>query len=403
MTLPRKPLESEGWATRPLGQVLPAPGHVPSEQHKSASNKGGHEGVKQTTLVGTKLRPPPVHEQSIQREHLLERLRRGSDRRLTLVACPAGFGKTTLLSGWYEAEADRRPVAWLTLDEGDNDPVVLWAHALGALRRANPNLAKSKSAQSVVAPVIDLVLPRLVNELDGQGELTLILDDFHRISSESARASVRWFIEHAPPGFHVVVATRTEPKLPVATLRAHGDLLELRAADLRFTLEEADAFLNDRLGLDLRAEDVDFLVEKTQGWPAGLYLAALSLQPSTDRHTFVRTFGGSNRHVVDFLVTEVLEAHTPAEQTLMLHVFGSRTIDRPSVRRRAGPTGFSGDARVALTEQPVPCPARRRGRVVPLSPRLCAAVAGGARAARARTDPGAPPPGVLLASRPRHD
>ncbi len=260
-----------------------------------------------------------MREQSIPRERLLERFRSGSDRRLTLVACPAGFGKTTLLSAWYEAEAARRPVAWLTLDEGDNDPVVLWSHAIGALRRANPDVAKLASTQSVVAPVIDRVLPRLVNELDDQGEITLILDDFHRVTSEPARASVRWFIEHAPLGFHVVLATRTEPNLPVASLRAHGELLELRAADLRFTYEEADAFLNGRLGLDLTAEDVDSLVKKTEGWPAGLYLAALSLQAAADRHAFVRTFGGSNRHVVDFLVTEVLEADAPPAQELMLH------------------------------------------------------------------------------------
>ena len=170
----------------------------------------------------------------------------------------------------------------------------------------------------VVTPVIDLVLPRLVNELDGQGEITLILDDFHRVSSEPARASVRWFIEHAPPSIHVVLATRTEPSLPVASLRAHGELLELRAADLRFTYEEADAFLNGRLGLDLTAEDVEALVAKTEGWPAGLYLAALSLQSAADRHGFVRTFGGSNRHVVDFLVTEVLEAHDLTVQALVL-------------------------------------------------------------------------------------
>ncbi len=259
-----------------------------------------------------------MREQSIPRERLQERLRSGSDRRLTLVACPAGFGKTTLLSAWYEAEAAQRLVAWLTLDEGDNDPVVLWSHAIGALRRVNRDVAKSTSSQSLVAPVIDVVLPRLVNELDGQGEITLILDDFHRVSSEPARASVRWFIEHAPLGFHVVLATRTEPSLPVASLRAHGELLELRAADLRFTNREADAFLNGRLGLDLTAEDVDSLVGKTEGWPAGLYLAALSLQPTVDRHAFVRTFGGSNRHVVDYLVTEVLEAHTPPAQALML-------------------------------------------------------------------------------------
>ena len=315
----RESLGSARAPSRSLRQVLPETRHDAPDLQDSAADGGGHEGVEQPTLVGTKLRPPPVRKQSIPRERLQECLRSGSDRRLTLVACPAGFGKTTLLSAWYEAEASRRLVAWLTLDEGDNDPVVLWSHAIGALRRVNPDVAKSTSSHSLVAPVIDLVLPRLVNELDGQGEITLILDDFHRVSSEPARASVRWFIEHAPPGFQIVLATRTEPSLPVASLRAHGELLELRAADLRFTNQEADALLNGRLGLDLTAEDVEGLVEKTEGWPAGLYLAALSLQPTADRHAFVRTFGGSNRHVVDFLVTEVLEAHTPSAQALMLH------------------------------------------------------------------------------------
>ncbi len=319
MSTAREPLGSARGSSRPLREVRPEIPPDTSELQDSAADGGRHEGLEQPTLVGTKLRPPPVREQSIPRERLQECLRSGSDRRLTLVACPAGFGKTTLLSAWHEAEAARSLVAWLTLDEGDNDPVVLWSHAIEALRRVNPDVVKSTSSHSLVAPVIDLVLPRLVNELDGQGEITLILDDFHRVSSEPARTSVRWFIEHAPPSIHVVLATRTEPSLPVASLRAHGELLELRAADLRFTYEEADAFLNGRLGLDLAAEDVDSLVGKTEGWPAGLYLAALSLQPTADRHAFVRTFGGSNRHVVDFLVTEVLEAHTPPAQALMLH------------------------------------------------------------------------------------
>ncbi len=304
---------------RALREVLPEARDDTSELQDFAADGGGQDGIDQPTLVGTKLRPPPVREQSIPRERLLERLRSGSGRRLTLIACPAGFGKTSLLSAWYEAEAARGPVAWLTLDEGDNDPVVLWSHAIEALRRADSDVAKLASAQSVVAPVIDRVLPRLVNELDGQGEITLILDDFHRVSSEPARSSMRWFIERAPLGFHIVLATRTEPNLPVASLRAHGELLEFRAEDLRFTCEEADAFLNGRLGLDLTAEDVESLVEKTEGWPAGLYLAALSLQAAADRHAFVCTFGGSNRHIVDFLVAEVLEADTPPAQALMLH------------------------------------------------------------------------------------
>ena len=302
--------------TRPLRQAVAGAGQGASERQDSAAVNGVRQAREQLILVGTKLHPPPVRELTIPRERLLEHLRSGSDRRLTLVACPAGFGKTTLLAAWREAEAERKPVAWLTLDEGDNDPVVLWTHAIEALRRASPAVARP--AQAVTAPVVDVVLPRLVNELDGQGEITLILDDFHRVSSAPARASVGWFIDHAPPGFQLVLASRTEPALPVATLRAHGELLELRAGELRFTCAEADAFLNGRLGLGLTPEDVEGLAAKTEGWPAGLYLAGLSLQHAGDRHAFVRRFGGSNRHVVDFLVTEVLEAHDPPAQALML-------------------------------------------------------------------------------------
>ena len=302
----------------PRRPVVPQARQGTAEQEGSVAGDGVRQGAEQPVLVSTKLHPPPVREETIPRERLVEHLRSGSDRRLTLVASPAGFGKTTLLAAWREAEAARKPVAWLTLDEGDNDPVVLWSYAIEALRRASPAVASAVEARTVVAPVVDVVLPRLVNELDGLGEITLILDDFHRLSSVPARASVRWFVDHAPPGFQLVLASRTEPALPVAALRAHGELLELRAGDLRFTCEEADAFLNGRLALGLTPEDVEALAEKTEGWPAGLYLAALSLEHAADRRAFVRRFGGSHSHVVDFLVTEVLEAHDPPAQALML-------------------------------------------------------------------------------------
>ena len=299
-------------------QVVPQARQGTAERQGPAAGDSVRRGAGQPILVSTKLHPPSVREETITRERLLERLRSGSDRSLTLVACPAGFGKTTLLAAWREAEAGRKPVAWLTLDEGDNDPVVLWSHAIEALRRASPAVASAVPAHTVVTPVVDVVLPRLVNELDSLGEITLILDDFHRLSSVPARQSITWFVEHAPPGVQLVLASRTEPILPVAALRAHGELLELRAGDLRFTAGEADAFLNGRLGLGLTPDDVEALVGRTEGWPAGLYLAALSLQHAPDRHAFVRRFGASNHHVIDFLVTEVLQAHDPAAQALML-------------------------------------------------------------------------------------
>ncbi len=270
-------------------------------------------------LLETKLHPPPDRRQTVARDRLLERLRPSAGLKLVLVAAPAGFGKTTLLGMWRELESERRPVAWLSLDEGDNDPVVLWSHVLEALRRACPAVDASFAPERVgPAHIADVVLPRLVNTLAEQGDAALVLDDFQRLSGGPARDSVAWFVEHAPSTFQLVLATRSEPALPLAALRAHGELLELRADELGFTAEEAHALLNDRLLLGLAGDEIEGLVEQTEGWPAGLYLAGLSLQGVEDRHAFVTRFGGANRYVVDFLVDEVLEAHDEPAQTLML-------------------------------------------------------------------------------------
>ena len=310
-------------------------------------------------LIATKLRPPATRDQVVARERLLEQLRAGSDRALTLVICPAGFGKTTLLAAWYQAETARRPVAWLTLDEADNDPVLLWSYLIEALRQVCPAVSLPEIPQMAEAAcVTDVVLPRLVNELTGQGEVVLILDDFHRLSG-AALDSMAWFIEHAPSGLQLVLSTRVEPTLPLASLRARGELIELRLDDLRFTPGETDEFLNGRLGLGLERQDVEALVDRTEGWPAGLYLAALSLSRDSlsrdslgrdslgrdslgrdslgrdslgrdslgrdslgrdaDRHDFVTRFVASpSRYVNDFLEAEVLQAHDPPAQTLML-------------------------------------------------------------------------------------
>jgi len=277
------------------------------------------EGNSGPVLIGTKLRPPVVRGQVVPRERLVERLRGGRDAKLSLVAGPAGFGKTTLLAGWHEAEAGRKPVGWLTLDEGDNDPVVFWSYVIGALRVVGQDIGDPASLPAAGrASLVQVVLPRLVNELDGLGEVTLVLDDFHRLTDGVVRESVAWFVDHLPAAFQLVLSTRTEPDLPLSALRAHGELLELRADELRFTCGEADAFLNGRLGLGLLGGDVDGLVERMGGWPAGLYLTALSLMRAPDRHALVNELGASSRHVIDFLETEVLRAHDPPMQELML-------------------------------------------------------------------------------------
>jgi LuxR family maltose regulon positive regulatory protein len=270
-------------------------------------------------LLLTKLHPPAARNQTVARDRLLQRLRPEPGVRLIVVAAPAGSGKTTLLGTWRELEADRRAVGWLSLDDGDNDPVVLWSHALEALERACPSLAVHRRPELVGASrIVDAMLPDLVNGLIEQGDTALVLDDFHRLRQGASRDSVAWLVEHAPSSFQLVVSTRSEPALPLAALRAHGELLELRADELGFSSEEADLLLNDRLELGLVRDDVDELVERTEGWPAGLYLAALSLRGAEDRHALVTRFGGSSRHVIDFMVDEVLESHDPALQTLML-------------------------------------------------------------------------------------
>jgi LuxR family transcriptional regulator, maltose regulon positive regulatory protein len=270
-------------------------------------------------LLVTKLRPPAQREQTVPRERLFERLAPRPGVKLTLIAAPAGSGKTTMLALWCAAQAPMRPVAWVSLDERDNDPVILWVHILEAIRQACPQVDVSPTPELVgSSAIVGLVLPRLVNELARQGDVALVLDDFHALSSGVSRESVAWLVDHAPGTLQIVVSSRTEPALPLAALRAHGALSEVRADELAFTAEEADALLNGHLGLDLTSSDVAELVRRTEGWSAGLYLAALSLQRAPERHEFVARFGGANRHVIDYLASEVLGAHDTAVQDLML-------------------------------------------------------------------------------------
>jgi LuxR family maltose regulon positive regulatory protein len=271
-------------------------------------------------LLTTKLHPPAGREQTVLRGRLVERLQAPAGTKLTCLAAPAGYGKTTLLGAWRELQEPHRPIAWLTVDEGDNDPVVLWSYVTAALVDACPELEVTALPGNVdAATVVDLFLPRLINALAAFGPAALVLDDFHELASGPARDALAWFIDHVPSTFQLVVATRSEPGLPLGALRAHGVLLELRAAELGFDVTEAEALLNGLLGLGLERAQVEALVERTEGWPAGIYLAALSLQAAPDPSEFVSRFSGGNRHVVDFLVDEVLNPHDPDVQTLMLH------------------------------------------------------------------------------------
>jgi LuxR family maltose regulon positive regulatory protein len=265
-------------------------------------------------VVATKLQAPPDRRGLIPRPDLLARLSRAPRPRLVLVSAPAGSGKTTLLAAWYASGKDERPAGWLSLDRADNAPVRFWTYVIESLRGFASSVGGS-SLPVLTAPGTDVlrdVLPRLVNELaDLAGDLALVLDDYHEIDDEQIHAGVAFLVDHAPANLQLLIATRADPPLPLPRLRARGELLELRGPDFRFSLDEARALLNDTLGLALAEPELRLLLERTEGWPAGLYLAALSLQDRDDARSFVETFAGDDRNVADYLIAEVLAAQPP--------------------------------------------------------------------------------------------
>jgi LuxR family transcriptional regulator, maltose regulon positive regulatory protein len=265
-------------------------------------------GLERDALLATKLHLPRPRPGFVPRLRLLERLDQGMVRELVLVCTPAGFGKTTLLADW--ARGGRRPVAWLSLDEGDNDPARFWRHVAAALDGIRPGVAER------VAPLLRGLQPAafqgvaatLVNELAGvTEEVVLVLDDYHLVEAPQVHQSLGFLLEHLPAGLRLVLASRADPPLPLARLRAGGQLAELREADLRFTPEEAAELLRAAVGPGLPEAAVTALESRTEGWVAGLQMAALSLQGHPDIEAFVQSFSGSHRFVLDYLAEEVLD------------------------------------------------------------------------------------------------
>jgi LuxR family transcriptional regulator, maltose regulon positive regulatory protein len=229
-------------------------------------------------------------------------------RGLTVVCTPAGFGKTTLLGDW--ARRSRRPVAWLSLDDADNDPARFWRYVAAALDQLRPGVGAQVGAllQQAEQPPLEAAATTVINQLSrpGQGEIALVLDDYHLIQAPAVHDSVAFLLDRLPPGLRVLLASRADPPLPLARLRARGQLAELRERDLRFTLEETAAFLREAIDIDLPVASVAALQDRTEGWAAGVQLAALSLQGHTDPAGFVAAFSGSHRYVLDYLTEEVL-------------------------------------------------------------------------------------------------
>jgi LuxR family transcriptional regulator, maltose regulon positive regulatory protein len=263
--------------------------------------------VERDVLLATKLHVPRPRPQFLSRPRLLQRLAEGTARELTVVCAPAGFGKTTLLGDW--ARSSQRSVAWLSLDEGDNDPARFWRYVAAALDQARAGIGERVAAllRGPEPASLEAVVTVVVNELAGlPDEVTLVLDDYHLVEAAPVHHTLEVLLERGPPQLRLVLASRADPPLPLARLRAGGQLVELRASDLRFTAEETTALLQEVVELELPAASLAALVARTEGWAAGLQLAALSLRGETDRAGFVASFSGSHRYVLDYLTEEVL-------------------------------------------------------------------------------------------------
>jgi LuxR family transcriptional regulator, maltose regulon positive regulatory protein len=271
-------------------------------------------------LLTTKVNAPSPRRELVLRPLLVERLAAGAQLKLTLLAAPAGWGKTTVLAEWFAHDRERR-FAWLSVDRGDNDPGRFWSYVAVALQTVDPELGVSALAQLRASgtSIVDVVLPALINEIAGREEpIVLVLDDFHVITTPEIHEQIAFLIEHLPEPLHLAVATRSDPPLGLARRRARGEVNEIRADELQFSEEEAASLLNRVLGLGVDPADVTRLRQRTEGWAAGLYLAALSLRGQADAHAFIEAFAGDDRHVVDYLGAEVLAGQDEEVQAFLL-------------------------------------------------------------------------------------
>ena len=280
-------------------------------------------GIQGNLELTTKLHAPRLRSHLVTRAHLVRRLQQASASALTIISAPAGFGKTTLLVQWLTENG--MPVAWLSLDQQDDEPVRFLSYLIAALQTLDPQLGISARSllfpPRLTSPVpLEMVLTVLTNDLANweKGDMVLVLDDYHVLTAEPIQRAMTFLVEHCPPQLHLVLATRADPPLPLARLRARGQLSELRASQLQFETSEAGAFLSEVMGLNLSSAEIAALQKRTEGWIAGLHLAALSLQGRSDVEQFLADFTGSHRHITDYLVEEVLARQSEEVQSFLL-------------------------------------------------------------------------------------
>jgi LuxR family maltose regulon positive regulatory protein len=288
-------------------------------------------------MLEATLRPPPLRLEWVARNRLLEDLENAAQRPVTLVSAPAGYGKTTLVTQWLASGSRPATVAWVSLDTADNDPVRLWSHIATALNRAGCTIARDVAGfiTSGAGDLTTSVLPRIIDAFATRfAHITLVIDDFQLVRSTECSAQFDFLIEHLPVKAHLVLITRSDPALRLGRLRVAGKLSEIRAEDLAFNMEEASSLLSD--GVRLSSDVVSELIDRTEGWPAGLYLARLSLAGRANPTEFVRHFTGNNRFIAEYLTDEVLSRQTDEVRNFILDMSVVDRFSAPLADRVTG-------------------------------------------------------------------
>jgi LuxR family maltose regulon positive regulatory protein len=303
-------------------------------------------GKMATALLKTKLRAPPGRSERVLRERLIDRLSAGVQGRLTLVSAPAGFGKTTLVTEWVQRAG--RSFTWLSLDEHDNDPARFLTYLVAALQEIDPGIGQAVQAmlQAPQPPAPEPLLTALANDVAATSHaFLLVLDDYHLIHTPLVHQQLAFLLAHQPSQMHLVIITREDPPLPLARLRARGHMAEIRQADLQFTVEEADEFLRQVMGIAISPSEVAALHGRTEGWIAGLQLAGLSLRGHDDVERFVESFTGSHRYILDYLIEEVFWQQPPDVQDFLLR---TSILDRLTASLCAAVSGRDDSREVLL-------------------------------------------------------